>query len=107
MLGGEAILVINGVESKIFLKDEITNVTLHDLAGGKYNVTVIYPGDNKYANSTASTSFFVLKESCNLTVDVVQNDNLTGIVNIKTNPKKLYWTYWSLCKQCILSSKIS
>ena len=26
---GEAILVINGVESKIFLKDEITNVTLH------------------------------------------------------------------------------
>ena len=84
---GEAILVINGVESKIFLKDEITNVTLHDLAGGKYNVTVIYPGDNKYANSTASTSFFVLKESCNLTVDVVQNDNLTGIVNIKTNPK--------------------
>ncbi len=31
--------------------------------------------------------FSFLKESCNLTVDVVQNDNLTGIVNIKTNPK--------------------
>ena len=28
----------------------------------------------------------VLKESCNLTVDVIQNDDLTGIVNIKTNP---------------------
>lgn len=56
------------------------------MTGGKYNVTVIYPGDNKYAGSTASTSFVVLKESCNLTVDVIQNDDLTGIVNIKTNP---------------------
>ena len=83
---GEATLIINGVESKIFLKDEITEITLHNLTGGKYDVTVIYPGDNKYAGSTASTSFVVLKESCNLTVDVIQNDDLTGIVNIKTNP---------------------
>ena len=83
---GEATIIINGEESKIFLNDEITNITLHDLSAGKYNVTVIYLGDSKYANSSASTSFSVLKESCNLTVDIVQNDNLTGVVNIKTNP---------------------
>ncbi len=58
------------LKAKYFLKDEITEITLHNLTGGKYNVTVIYPGDNKYAGSTASTSFVVLKESCNLTITV-------------------------------------
>lgn len=83
---GEAILIINGVESKLFLKDEITNITLNNLTSGKYDVTVIYKGDDKYASSKASTSFSVLKEQCNLTVDVIQKEDLTGYIVIKTNP---------------------
>ncbi|WP_299524182.1 Ig-like domain repeat protein [uncultured Methanobrevibacter sp.] len=83
---GEAILIINGRESKIFLNDEITNITLSDLSSGKYNVTVIYKGDSKYASSNASASFSVLKEQCNLTVDIVQNEDFTGVITVKTNP---------------------
>ena len=85
-LRGEAILCVNGINTTIFLKSEVTNITLHNLTCGSYNVTVYYPGDSKYAPSTATTTFKVLRDSCNLTVNITYNDDLTGIVNVKTNP---------------------
>ena len=85
-LRGEAILCVNGVNTTIFLKSEVTNITLHNLTSGSYNVTVYYPGDSKYAPSNATTTFKVLRDSCNLTVNITYNDDLTGIVNVKTNP---------------------
>ena len=85
-LRGEAILCVNGVNTTIFLKSEVTNITLHNLTSGSYNVTVYYPGDSKYAPSNATTTFKVLRDSCNLTVNITYNDDLTGIINVKTNP---------------------
>ena len=85
-LRGEAILCVNGVNTTIFLKSEVTNITLHNLTSGSYNVTVYYPGDSKYAPSNATTTFKVLRDSCNLTVNITYNNDLTGIINIKTNP---------------------
>ena len=85
-LRGEAILCVNGINTTIFLKSEVTNITLHNLTSGSYNVTVYYPGDSKYAPSTATTTFTVLRDSCNLTVNITYNNDLTGIVNVKTNP---------------------
>ena len=85
-LRGEAILCVNGINTTIFLKSEVTNITLHNLTSGSYNVTVYYPGDSKYAPSTATTTFKVLRDSCNLTVNITYNNDLTGIINVKTNP---------------------
>ena len=85
-LRGEAILCVNGVNTTIFLKSEVTNITLHNLTSGSYNVTVYYPGDSKYAPSNATTTFKVLRDSCNLTVNITYNDDLTGIITVKTNP---------------------
>ena len=85
-LRGEAILCVNGINTTIFLKSEVTNITLHNLTSGSYNVTVYYPGDSKYAPSNATTTFKVLRDSCNLTVNITYNDDLTGIITVKTNP---------------------
>ncbi len=59
---------------------------MHNLTSGSYNVTVYYPGDSKYAPSNATTTFKVLRDSCNLTVNITYNDDLTGIITVKTNP---------------------
>ena len=85
-LRGEAILCVNGVNTTIFLKSEVTKVKINNLTGGSYNVTVYYPGDSKYAPSNATTTFKVLRDSCNLTVNITYNDDLTGIITVKTNP---------------------
>nr|WP_302967470.1 Ig-like domain-containing protein [Methanobrevibacter smithii] len=85
-LRGEAILCVNGVNTTIFLKSEVTNITMHNLTSGSYNVTVYYLGDSKYAPSNATTTFKVLRDSCNLTVNITYNDDLTGIITVKTNP---------------------
>ena len=85
-LRGEAILCVNGVNTTIFLKSEVTNITMHNLTSGSYNVTVYYLGDSKYAPSNATTTFKVLRDSCNLTVNIAYNDDLTGIITVKTNP---------------------
>lgn len=59
---------------------------MHNLTSGSYNVTVYYLGDSKYAPSNATTTFKVLRDSCNLTVNITYNDDLTGIITVKTNP---------------------
>ncbi len=85
-LRGEAILCVNGINTTIFLESEITKVTLNNLTTGIYNVTVYYLGDSKYAKSNATTSFKVLRDSCNLTVNITQNNDLTGVIEVKTIP---------------------
>lgn len=86
-LRGEATLIINGVSNEIFIDDTVTNITLSNLAGGHYNVTLIFEGDLRYYPVNVSTSFNVLKTPSELTVDVRQNENdLNGTITVKTNP---------------------
>lgn len=86
-LRGEATLIINGVSNEIFIDDTVTNITLSNLAGGQYNVTLIFEGDLRYYPVNVSTSFNVLKTPSSLTVDVHQNENdLNGTITVKTTP---------------------
>ena len=33
---------------------------MENLTGGSYNITIFFPGDKKYANSTVTTTIFAL-----------------------------------------------
>lgn len=86
-LRGKAILNINGVNTTIFLENTDTVVNLHSLGAGRYDVCVMFEGDAKYAPSSASASFRVLKSPSSISVDIVQNDDdLNGTITIRTNP---------------------
>ncbi len=86
-LRGEATLIINGVNETIFIDDAVTNVTITDLAGGEYNVTLIFDGDLRYYPVVTSTSFKVLKTPTYLDVDLTHDEkNRTGTIKVKTNP---------------------
>ncbi|WP_296874301.1 Ig-like domain-containing protein [uncultured Methanobrevibacter sp.] len=82
---GEAILIINGVNDTIFLNNTVTPITITNLENGIYHVSVYYPGDKKYAPSNATTSFTVSRKTTNLTVDITNNDDLTGNILVKTD----------------------
>ena len=83
-LRGEAILNINGVNTTIFLDNDVTNVTISNLAAGSYDVYVFFPENSKYYSSKASSSFRVLKTLTKLSVDIIEND-LDGKITVKTN----------------------
>ncbi|PWB87548.1 Ig-like domain-containing protein [Methanobrevibacter thaueri] len=83
---GNAVLQINNETRNIFINDTTTPITLTDLEEGTYQVTVYYPGDAKYSESTAATTFSVSRITSHLTVDLTQNINLTGSIKIHTNP---------------------
>lgn len=85
-LRGEATLIINGVENTIFIDNSTTNVTLSNLEGGRYNVTLIFDGDLRYYPVNASTSFKVLRTPTALDVKINQNDDLNGTIIVKVNP---------------------
>ena len=86
-LRGEATLIINGVENEIFIDNSTTNVTLTNLEGGHYDVTLIFDGDLRYYPVNVSTSFEVIRTPTSLTVDISQDDkNLNGTIKVKTNP---------------------
>lgn len=85
-LRGKATLNINGVNQTIFLENTITDINLHSLGAGRYDIRVIYPGDNKYKPSEVSTSFWVFKNQTSLSVEITQNDEeLNGTILVKTN----------------------
>ena len=80
-VAGEANLTINNKTETIYLKNGNNTVTLENLTGGSYNITIFFPGDKKYANSTATTTIKVKKQ--NTTMDVtVEEDKIT----VKVNP---------------------
>ena len=83
---GDAILQINNETRNIFINNTMTPITLTDLEEGTYHVTVYYPGDRKYAASNASTTFSVSRITSKLTVQLTQNINLTGHMEIQTDP---------------------
>ncbi len=85
-LRGEATLIINGVNETIFIDDAVTNVTISNLAAGKYDVEVIFDGDLRYYSVNASTSFRVLRTPTNLDVIIVEDEkNLNGTITVRTD----------------------
>ena len=85
-LRGEATLIINGVENTIFIDNSTTNVTLSNLEGGHYDVTLIFDGDLRYYPVNVSTSFEVIRTPTSLTVDITHDDkNLNGTIKVKTD----------------------
>ncbi|WP_223166073.1 Ig-like domain repeat protein [Methanobrevibacter millerae] len=91
-VAGEANLTINNYTQIIFLKNGENTITIENLTGGIYNVTVTFPGDKKYAASTATTTFTVIKQQSNITAKIENNilyinatPNTTGLVLIYIN----------------------
>lgn len=85
-LRGEATLIINGINETIFIDDTVTNVTISNLDGGEYNVTLIFDGDLRYYPVIAHTSFKVLRTPTVLDVDVIYDEkNLNGTITVRTN----------------------
>lgn len=85
-LRGEATLTINGVNETIFIDDVVTNVTITDLAGGSYNVTLTFDGDLRYYPVIAFTSFKVLRTPTYLDVSINQDENnKNGTITVKTS----------------------
>ena len=91
-VAGEANLTINNHTEIIFLKNGENTITIENLSGGIYNVTVTFPGDKKYAASTATTTFTVMKLQSNITARIENNilyinatPNTTGLVLIYIN----------------------
>ena len=92
-VAGEANLTINSKTETIYLKNGNNTVKLENLTGGLYNITIFFPGDKKYANSTATTTIKVKKQNTTMDVTVeedkitvkVNPSNATGTVNLYIN----------------------
>ena len=80
-VAGEAILQINNHTQIIFLKNGLNTIKLENLTGGNYNVSVTFPGDKKYAPSTATCTFTVKMLETNITAKIENN-----ILYINTTP---------------------
>ena len=81
---GEAKLSINGENITVFINNTVTPITITNLSNGTYHVSVFYPGDNKYDQSSASATFTVSMRTTALSV-FISNDDLTGNVFVKTD----------------------
>jgi hypothetical protein len=77
---GKAILEINGYNQSVYISDGQTNVTLSDLSYGKYDLKLYYDGDAKFKNSTAYSSFNVLRTPVALEISIED-----GFILVKTN----------------------
>ena len=92
-VAGEANLTINNKTETIYLKNGNNTVKLENLTGGLYNITIFFPGDKKYANSSANTVLNVKKQNTTMDVTVeedkitvkVNPSNATGTVNLYIN----------------------
>ncbi len=92
-VAGEANLTINNKTETIYLKNGNNTVTLENLTGGSYNITIFFPGDKKYSNSSANTVLNVKKHNTTMDVTVeedkitvkVNPSNATGTVNLYIN----------------------
>ena len=92
-VAGEANLTINSKTETIYLKNGNNTIKLENLTGGLYNITISFPGDKKYANSSANTVLNVKKHNTTMDVTVeedkitvkVNPSNATGTVNLYIN----------------------
>ena len=90
-LSGEVHFIVEGTTQRddyAYLNPEQSEarVTLKNLGGGLYNITVFYEGDTKYDPCNASVSFTVLKYTPEFNVNVTYNDTVAHIdFNLSTN----------------------
>ena len=78
-LSGEVHFIVEGTTQRddyAYLNPEQseTRVTLKNLGGGTYNITVFYEGDSKYDPCNASISFTVIKYTPDFNVNLTYND---------------------------------
>ena len=79
---GEVVITVNGEDYTAAIENGVASVTVSDLKGGDYTVTVKYTGDNNYNEATGSAEFSVLKITPEMDVtveDIVFGEDL--IVN--------------------------
>ncbi len=58
---GNVSLVINGKTYVGNVKDDVAEINITDLKSGKYEIEVVYSGDDRFASSNTKTTFSVLK----------------------------------------------
>ena len=78
-LSGDVHFIVEGTTQRddyAYLSPEQSEsrITLKNLGGGQYNITVFYGGDTKYGPFNTSVSFTVLKYTPTLNVTVTHND---------------------------------
>lgn len=76
-------LLINN-QSNMILVNNDTNITVPNLEGGIYNISIIYAGDDIYMPSSSSATFRVIRNNPDLNVDITQM-NKTGIIEVTAN----------------------
>ncbi|WP_295611989.1 Ig-like domain-containing protein [uncultured Methanobrevibacter sp.] len=94
-VAGEATLTINNHTEIIYLKNGENTVTITNVTGGTYTVTVTFPGDKKYGPSNATTTFTAQKIQTKTTAKIENNTlhinvepNTTGTVILYINDDK-------------------
>lgn len=69
-IDGEVIVVVNGEEYTATVTDGKYNISVSGVPAGEYEVEVYFPGDDKYLETTATTTVVVEKQSSNVTINV-------------------------------------
>ena len=69
-------IIINGKTIQLPLVDAVATFKIGDLPAGEHTITVKYLGDDKYYNSTNSTTFYVNKYSTSISVEA--DDGVAG-----------------------------
>ena len=80
---GEVVLSINNQNRTVFINND-TNITLPNLEGGFYKVSVIFSGDSLYLPSNATATFTVKRKDPEFDVKITRNDKKAKIT-ITTN----------------------
>ena len=78
---GNVILSVNGINSTVLIRNN-TNITIPGLEGGRYEVSVIFNGDELYLPSNATATFQVIRDDPQFNVTV----NESGIITVTTLP---------------------
>ena len=79
-------ITVNGMTVQLPLVDATATFSIGDLPAGTHTITVEYLGDNKYYNSTNTSSFTVMKYSTGISVSAV--DGIAGnptAITVKAN----------------------
>ncbi|MEE1128934.1 MAG: Ig-like domain repeat protein [Methanobrevibacter sp.] len=92
---GELIISINGVNSTVFIKNKTSEFILANLSSGKYDVDLIFKGNDLFKPANYSLSFEVSKFSSAIIVNIEDNtitvntnpNNCTGSISLYINRK--------------------
>ena len=67
---GNVTFIINGKKYSREIKENAATLELTDVAGGEYNVTAVYEGNDKYAGSSANDTYTVEKIDSAISIDI-------------------------------------